>query len=147
MIAIDEKEIVKEKESSAKPQEMGEKFSIWKDIQQVFHLLASSIDTRTQLFLLEIEELIEALIKSIAALFFLALLSVFFIFSLNLAVIAYFWETHRNEAAVGTVIFFLLLMGVTVVYWRKQKPLHSFCKETINQLKKDIGELKGYKNE
>ena len=149
MISVDKKEVPNENQTSPSTCPTEKNFSLLTDTKRILKLISVGLNTRTQLFFLEAQDLLQALIIKIITLLALVLLSIFFIVSLNIAIVIYFWDTYRTEAALGSITFFILLIAITVIYLSKQKSLKyfkSFFSETYSQLRKDIDQLKGNSN-
>ncbi|MES2208423.1 MAG: phage holin family protein [Pseudomonadota bacterium] len=149
MIPIDKQEVPNQNQAFASTCPTENNFSLLTDGKRIFKLVSAGLNTRTQLFFLEAQDLLQALIIKVATILALILLSIFSIISLNIAVVIYFWDTYRTEAALGSVAFFILLIALTTIYLSKQKSLKyfkSFFSETASQLRKDIDQLKGNSN-
>ncbi len=152
MISIDKQEVPKENQASANAASAfstDKNFSIMADTKHILHLVSAGVSTRIQLFFLETQDLLHALIIKMITLVALVLLIIFSIVSLNIAIVIYFWDTYRTEAAWGSVAFFILLITLASLYLSKQKSLKyfkSFFSETVGQIKKDLEQFKDNNN-
>lgn len=122
-------------------------FSMMSDLRDIYCLFLSCIETRSQLFFLEIDEIIESIVKKIITLFIFSLLIIFFIFSIGISFIIFFWDTYRNQAAIGMVIFFMCLVLYVLSYLIRHPSKSFFLSETLKQFKHDLEKSSGEKNE
>jgi uncharacterized membrane protein YqjE len=110
--------------------------------QGVFSLLGSMAQTRFELATLELEDQVRitvgALMLSVAALV-LGLVAFTFV---GVAVIAFFWDTHRVSATIGTTLAYvslaILLIAVARARWRSRPPAFA---ATLRELDKDRAAL------
>jgi uncharacterized membrane protein YqjE len=110
----------------------------------VFSLLMSMLSTRLELAAIDIEDHAQATLVALATAFVAVVLGLIAFVFVGIAVITYFWDTHRIAAATGVTLGYVMLAAFVALQsrarWRARPAAFA---GTLRELELDAQAFRG----